>query len=56
MGTHVYIDFLGERVVKDRPAQWIVDKYDGKILDLFFEDHEAALEWGMKELEVFIVK
>ena len=43
-----------EYTVHDRTAKWIVDKYDGRIIDVYFADHNAALKWGKKEIEVFM--
>jgi 3D (Asp-Asp-Asp) domain-containing protein len=53
-GTEIYIDGLGERTVQDKPAKWIVDRYEGRILDLYFESHEDALAFGKQELEVWV--
>jgi 3D (Asp-Asp-Asp) domain-containing protein len=53
-GTVIEIEGLGERIVQDKPAKWIVDKYDGKILDLYFSSHEEALKFGKQELEVWV--
>ena len=52
-GTVIYIDGLGERVVQDKPADWIVDRYNGKILDVYFESHEAALAFGKQKMHVW---
>lgn len=41
-------------VVQDRPAQWIVDKYGGRIIDVYFERHEDALAYGKRSVEVFV--
>lgn len=53
-GTEIYIEGVGYRTVQDKPAQWIVERYEGRILDLFFKDHQAAWNFGKQELEVFI--
>jgi 3D (Asp-Asp-Asp) domain-containing protein len=51
-GTELMID--GHRyVVQDRTADWIADRYDGKIIDMYFDSHEAALEWGKRQVEVY---
>jgi 3D (Asp-Asp-Asp) domain-containing protein len=52
-GTVVYIEGVGERIVQDKPAKWIVEKYDGKILDLYFESHKEALNFGRQNLRVW---
>lgn len=52
-GTKVKIEGLGTYEVMDRTATWIADRYNGKIIDLYFgSDHQAALEFGRQELEV----
>jgi len=43
-----------EYVVQDRTANWIVERYGGKIVDIYFETHEEAETWGKQQLEVFI--
>ena len=48
-GTRVYIPKLGWRVVQDRLAV----RYDSR-MDVFFESHQAALEFGKQELVVTI--
>lgn len=55
-GTSLYIEGVGERIVEDRVAGWISKKYEGKVVDLFFYDHQDALDFGKKELEVWEVR
>lgn len=55
-GTVIYIDGLGERVVQDKPADWIVERYNRKILDVYFSSHEAALAFGKQKMYVWEVK
>lgn len=43
-------------IVQDRTAGWIVDRYDGRIIDIYFASHEAALEWGKQQMEVYEVE
>lgn len=43
-------------IVQDRTAGWIVDRYDGRIIDIYFASHEAALEWGKQIKEVYAVR
>ena len=47
------IDLLGHGtvVVHDRTADWIVEKHGGNIIDLYFSDHQKALEWGVRYME-----
>ena len=54
-GTVIEIEGVGERVVEDRPAGWIVEKYGGRILDLYCESHEEALAFGKKEAKIWIL-
>ena len=53
-GTEIEIEGLGRRVVQDKPAEWIVEKYDGRIIDVFCDSHEEALKLGKQEAEVWI--
>ncbi len=52
-GTEIYIDGLGEYVVQDRLAQWVVDKYGDKLIDVYFDNHEEAWKFGCKYLDVY---
>lgn len=52
-GTLIEIDGVGQRVVQDKPASWIIEKYEGKIIDLYFSDHQAAKEFGKKMVKVY---
>lgn len=47
-GAEIYIDGLGWRTVEDTGSG-----ITGNKLDIFMESHQAALEWGIKELEVW---
>lgn len=55
IGTHIRIDGH-EYVVQDRTAEWIKDKYNGKIIDIYFADHAAAWEFGKQEKEVWVAE
>lgn len=52
-GTELYIDGLGDYVVQDRTANWVVEKYGEGIVDVYFDSHEAACEFGLKHLDVY---
>ena len=57
LGTRLYIDGVGERVVTDRTALWVDRKYHR--VDLFFGGEQRrgdALRWGLKKRRVFIIK
>ena len=62
IGTKLHIPALGdtEYIVQDRTAQWVVDKYDGMIVDVYFADHDACYEWfdthGQDYADVYIVE
>lgn len=53
-GTILYIEGLGEYVVEDRPASWVAEKYDGKIIDIYFLNHDDALEFGLQHRTVYL--
>lgn len=42
--------------IQDRTAKWVKDKYDGKIIDLYFSNHKEALAWGKREIEIFEIR
>lgn len=52
--TILYIEGLGEYVVEDRPASWIAEKYDDKIIDIYFLSHDEALEFGFQQRKVYL--
>ena len=54
-GTKVIIEGVGLREVQDTPAKWVCEKYNNKIIDLYFSDHEAALKFGKKKANVKII-
>ena len=47
-GTEIYIDGMGWRTVEDTGGG-----ISGNALDLYMEDHQAALEWGVREIEIW---
>ena len=55
-GTKIEIEGLGEYKVQDNPAEWIIEKYDGRIIDIYFENHEDALKFGKQKMEVYKVE
>lgn len=55
-GTHIEIEGLGKRIAQDRPADWIVKRYNGKIIDAYFADHQAALKHGKRIMNVWIIE
>ena len=45
----------GEYIVQDRPAQWVIDKYGENQIDIYFDNHEAASAFGLKQLNVYLL-
>lgn len=54
LGTVVEVEGLGEYIVQDRPAQWVIDKYGENQIDIYFDNHEAASAFGLKQLNVYL--
>lgn len=52
LGTEVYIEGIGYRVVEDRGAEWHGDSW----LDIYMGDEASCYEWGVREIEVYIVR
>ena len=52
-GTAFTVDGVGVVVVQDRVADWVNKRYNGKVLDLYFDNHADAVAFGKQELEVF---
>ncbi len=50
-GTRLYIPGYGEAVVEDRGGA-----VKGYHLDLFVDSRREALEWGVKQLEVYVLE
>ena len=51
LGTRLWIDGVGLVVAHDRGG-----KIKGHRMELFFQDHQAALNWGIQQRRVFIWK
>lgn len=49
-GTKIYIDGVGERIVQDRGGS-----IKGKRIDLYFDSHQEALNFGRQTKEVTIL-
>lgn len=52
LGTTVYIEGVGYRVVEDRGAEWHGDWW----MDLYLGDVDSCYEWGVRSVEVYIVR
>lgn len=53
-GTELEVDGVGTFIVQDRLAEW-VDCELGKTVDIYFDDHASALEFGLKWANVDII-
>lgn len=51
LGTHVWIEGLGERIVTDRLAISFDNRFD-----IFMTSHRAARRFGLQQLHVTILK
>ena len=49
-GTRLYIEGVGERIVEDCGG------FRGMQLDLFFDSHQVALQWGVRQRKVWVIK
>ena len=52
LGTTVYIEGVGYRVVEDRGAEW----HGSNWIDLYLGDVDSCREWGVQSVEVYIVR
>ena len=52
LGTIVEVGDLGFYEVQDRTSEWIADKYDQKVIDIYFENHEDAVQFGKRVASV----
>lgn len=53
-GTVLEVDGVGTYIVQDRTASWVVDKYGENLVDIYFDDHQAALEFGLQYHDVYM--
>ncbi len=54
-GTKIIIDGH-EYISQDRTSEWIAKKYDNKIIDVYFDEHEDAVKFGKRIAKVYIVE
>ena len=52
LGTTVYIEGVGYRVVEDRGADW----HGSNWMDLYLGDVDSCYEWGVRSVDVYIVR
>lgn len=55
-GTAIEIEGVGRRIVQDKPASWIIDRYDGKVIDVYCGSHEGAKQKGKHTAKVWITE
>ena len=55
-GTKLYIEGYGDVVVQDRTASWVVEEYNGEIIDIYFNSHEEALNFGVRYADVYKIE
>lgn len=52
-GTKLKIKGVGTVKVQDKVADWVSERYNGKIIDLYFGSHAEALKFGKRDLKVW---
>ena len=52
LGTKVYIEGIGERIVEDRGATWHADNW----MDLYLSSESECNNWGIRSRKVWLVK
>lgn len=52
LGTTVYIEGVGYRVVEDRGADWHGDWW----MDLYLGDVDSCYAWGVRSVDVYVVR
>lgn len=50
-GTKINLEGYGVVEVQDRTAKWIVEKHGENVIDIYFNDHDAAWDFGVKYWE-----
>lgn len=51
-GTTIEVEGLGQFEVQDRIAQWVIDEHGEKCVDIYFNSHKEAQEFGLRYLNV----
>lgn len=52
-GTTIIING-NEYIAQDTLAKHIISKYDGRIIDVYFDSHSEALKFGIQTAEVYV--
>lgn len=55
-GTKLYLAEYGTVTVEDRTSNAIAERYDNKIIDIYFSSHQEALNFGKRYLNVYELK
>lgn len=53
-GTVLRVEGVGTYIVQDRLPAWVVDKYGDNLVDIYLDDHQAALEFGVQYHDVYM--
>lgn len=53
-GTVVEVEGLGEYIVQDRMASWVIDQFGENLIDIYFDDHESACNFGLQYRNVYL--
>lgn len=48
--------YNGEYICHDRPADWVIERCHGKIVDIYFNSHAQAVEFGKRTVTVEFVE
>lgn len=54
-GTKLYIEGIGEYVVQDTTSEWVLEENDHKLVDIYFNKHQDAVEFGAKHKNVYLI-
>ena len=52
LGTRVYVEGIGERVVEDRGASW----HSSNWMDIYLGDVSACDQFGVREADVYVLR
>lgn len=55
-GTEINLDGFGTVIVEDRTANWVVDKYGENIIDIYFDNHQTARNFGLQYMEGVVLE
>lgn len=48
--------YNGDYICHDRPAEYIIERYQGKIIDVYFNSHDQAVKFGKRTITVEILE